>query len=185
MTDPEVVHKVHESLLPLLCPIGDLVADPSNIMDHDERSISSIAESLDEYGQDIPLIAQADDRVVKIGNGRLAAALRLGWTHVAVVFRTDDQITMIGRAVADNRTAQLSTWNKDFLSQAMDVLDQEGRAKIGWMDDELKSMFAQTELLIPDHIPSAPPTDFPKVDENIVTEHECPKCKYRWSGSSS
>jgi len=152
-------HKVHDSLLPLLFPIGDLVADPSNIMDHDERSISSIAESLDEYGQDIPLIAQAGDRVVKIGNGRLAAALRLGWTHVAVVFRTDDQITMIGRAVADNRTAQLSTWNKDFLSQAMDVLDQENHSKIGWMDDELSRVLNPIALEIPDEIPPGDPLD--------------------------
>ena len=28
----------------------------------------------------------------------------------------------------------------------------------------------------------SPPTEFGEVNENIVTEHECPKCKYRWSG---
>ena len=31
----------------------------------------------------------------------------------------------------------------------------------------------------------APPADFKEVDENIATEHECPKCKYRWSGKSN
>jgi len=29
-----------------------------------------------------------------------------------------------------------------------------------------------------------PPDDFADVDENIDTEHECPKCGYRWSGKS-
>ena len=26
------------------------------------------------------------------------------------------------------------------------------------------------------------PGEFPSVDENIETEHACPKCGYRWSG---
>jgi DnaJ-domain-containing protein 1 len=27
-----------------------------------------------------------------------------------------------------------------------------------------------------------PPEDFKEVDENIETEHSCPKCGYKWSG---
>jgi ParB-like chromosome segregation protein Spo0J len=27
-----------------------------------------------------------------------------------------------------------------------------------------------------------PPDDFKEVDENIATEHQCPKCGYQWSG---
>lgn len=30
-----------------------------------------------------------------------------------------------------------------------------------------------------------PPDEFPVVDENIPTDHQCPKCSYRWSGSTS
>jgi len=26
------------------------------------------------------------------------------------------------------------------------------------------------------------PDSFPEVDENIETEHQCPKCGYAWSG---
>ena len=32
--------------------------------------------------------------------------------------------------------------------------------------------------------PSAP-EDFPEVDENVPTEHQCPKCGYRWSGGAA
>ena len=28
-------------------------------------------------------------------------------------------------------------------------------------------------------------SDFPTMDENIQTDHECPKCGYKWSGSSA
>jgi nucleotide-binding universal stress UspA family protein len=31
-------------------------------------------------------------------------------------------------------------------------------------------------------VPTEPPTDFAEVDENIETEHTCPKCGYQWSG---
>ena len=32
---------------------------------------------------------------------------------------------------------------------------------------------------------AAPPEDFPEFDENIDTEHKCPKCGYAWSGKAS
>ena len=157
-----MIHKVLPQLHAFLTPIADLVLDPENAMDHDERSIESIADSLKTYGQDIPVIAQQSDRVVKIGNGRVQAASRLGWTHVAVLFRDDDKITMVGRALADNRTAQLSNWNKDFLSQAVAMLDEANHAKVGWMEDELQRIMAPPTLHIPDDIvnnilPVAPP----------------------------
>ena len=31
-------------------------------------------------------------------------------------------------------------------------------------------------------VPADSPDDFTEVDENIDTEHECPKCGYKWSG---
>lgn len=33
-----------------------------------------------------------------------------------------------------------------------------------------------------DKAPPSPPADFPSFDENISTDHECPKCHYKWSG---
>lgn len=32
---------------------------------------------------------------------------------------------------------------------------------------------------------SDPPAEFPVVDENISTDHQCPKCSYKWSGSTA
>jgi hypothetical protein len=28
------------------------------------------------------------------------------------------------------------------------------------------------------------PSEFPEADEDIETEHQCPKCGYEWSGKS-
>lgn len=140
-----MIHKVHPKLHTLLIPIDSLSLDPDNAMDHDNRSISAIAESLNEYGQDVPVIVQDAGMIVRIGNGRVEAALSLGWTHIAAVVRTDAEITMIARAVADNRTAQLGTWNRDALAQAYAIMRSEDKAMIGWREDELAAVLSAVD----------------------------------------
>lgn len=34
-------------------------------------------------------------------------------------------------------------------------------------------------------LPGESPEDFPEVDEDIDTDHECPKCGYKWSGGGA
>ena len=63
----------------------------------------------------------------------------------------------------------------------------------------LSSFLAETELTLPEVEASfrfpeielqefantqEPPEEFPPVDEDLPTEHRCPKCGYEWSGSS-
>lgn len=136
-----MIHKVHDQLAHLISPLDELVIDPNNAMDHDDRSIAAIAESLDKFGQDLPIIAHEITKVVHVGNGRVEAARLLGWTHAAVLFRSEGELFMLGRGVADNRVAQLSNWNPDNLSKAMAELDAEGQEKIGWMEDELEKIY--------------------------------------------
>jgi len=40
----------------------------------------------------------------------------------------------------------------------------------------LEELNERSKLII-----DTPPDDFPEVDENIETSHECPKCGYQWS----
>jgi hypothetical protein len=44
--------------------------------------------------------------------------------------------------------------------------------------------FDEDELtkLLDEGMDDSPPDDFGEVDEDIDTEHECPKCGYKWSG---
>jgi hypothetical protein len=36
-----------------------------------------------------------------------------------------------------------------------------------------------------ENLDPGPPEDFQAVDESIQTDHQCPKCGYRWSGSTA
>jgi ParB-like chromosome segregation protein Spo0J len=155
------------------------VLDPANTRKHGETNLDAIKGSLATYGQRKPVVARGDTRTVIAGNGTLQAARDLGWNHLAVVFTDDDPLTAAGFSIADNRTAELAEWD----AEALDRLLSEIRVE----DEHLQRMFddlaeAERALATDAGIPE-PPNDFTEVGEDIDTEHCCPKCGYKWSGS--
>lgn len=120
------VHKITPSLLPLAVDITDLKEDPKNARAHGERSIASISESLRVFGQRKPIIAHVTTHVVIAGNGTLRAAKSLGWSKIAVVWVEDDRETATAYAIADNRTAELSTWDEQYLKEALALVNDAG-----------------------------------------------------------
>jgi DNA modification methylase len=105
--------------------IAKLVADPRNAMDHDEASISNIAESLRRFGQRKNIVVTSDG-VVKAGNGTLEAARRLGWTELAVGPAPPEEADARAYALADNQTARAATWNPDNLAGEVQWLADHG-----------------------------------------------------------
>jgi hypothetical protein len=72
--------------------------------------VDAIVASLGEFGQRKPVVATRDG-VVIAGNHTLAAAQRLGWSQLAVVWVDDDERTASAFALADNRTGDLGIYN--------------------------------------------------------------------------
>lgn len=137
-------HKVVEALASLLTPVDGLVPDPGNARAHDERSIRAISKSLDKFGQRRPVVVQRDGMIVRAGNGLLAAARKLGWTHVAAIVIDDDETTARAFALADNRTAEVSTWDVERLSaEVMALEDEWDLTDFGWVDDEINALVMQ------------------------------------------
>ena len=175
---PDLSH-IAEPLRSLAVPCDSLVLDPANTRKHGETNLDAIKGSLATYGQRKPVVARGDTRTVIAGNGTLQAARDLGWNHLAVVFTDDDPLTAAGFSIADNRTAELAEWD----AEALDRLLSEIRVE----DEHLQRMFddlaeAERALATDAGIPE-PPNDFTEVGEDIDTEHCCPKCGYKWSGS--
>ena len=83
---PKHLAVIAEPLRGLAVEITSLVPDGSNARVHDERNIATIAGSLKRFRQRTPIVAEKKSRIVRAGNGRLAAARSIGWTHIAVVF---------------------------------------------------------------------------------------------------
>lgn len=177
-----MTHNAHPDLAGLLVPLHTVYDDPENAKGHDDRNLAAIMDSLRRFGQDVPLVASSATRVVYAGNGRLEAMRRLGWTHAAVVFRDDPDLVMAARGLADNRTAELSTWNPEHLAAALDMVrEADPRLAVGWTPFEVSEQIAAvTPPPPPDPLP---PAAFPEYDEAIACEHACPNCGYRWSGN--
>jgi ParB-like chromosome segregation protein Spo0J len=153
-----------------------LSLDPANLRKHGRKNLDAIKASLRRFGQQKPIVVDAKG-IVLAGNGTLAAAQELGWKEIQIV-RTDlagTQATAFG--IADNRSAELAEWDEK-LGDVLSSLKAEDfpLEDIGYTESELQAM-------LPKEVP--PPEEFPAVDEGIETEHQCPKCGYRFSGGAA
>ena len=153
---------IPEQLRGFAVPIETLVPDPNNAKVHPEQSIEFIRASLEEFGQDQLIVYHAPTKRVIKGNGRLAAAKLLGWKFVAAVAINESNLMAAGRAIADNRTAELSRWDRVSLQQLMSKVKDDPK-----INDRLRAGLAELsdELGL-----STPDQDQPEQGVNGVAE---------------
>ncbi|MGW2213257.1 hypothetical protein, partial [Streptomyces sp. NPDC001781] len=87
--------------------------------------------------------------------------------------------------VVDNRAADVGDYDQQALEAILATFDGDlvGTGYALSEADRFAAGGADADLLPP---PAAvPPAEFPSYDEDIPTEHRCPKCGYTWSGKSS
>jgi ParB-like chromosome segregation protein Spo0J len=143
-------------------PITDLHLDPANARRHSQRNLDAIMSSLARFGQQKPIVIDAN-HVVRAGNGTFAAAKALGWTHVDTV-RTDlIGVEATAFAIADNRTAELAEWDPDVLGAAL--ADPE-LGDLGFNDDEIRQWVDGLDVSPIDDPPM--PTDFGESFQVVV-----------------
>jgi len=102
-------------------PVSQLHFDPENARKHGKKSLEGIKASLSRFGQQKPIVVDADGKVIA-GNGTLGAARALGWRTVKAVRTTLRGAEAVAFALADNKTAELSDWDEDILWQQLDAL---------------------------------------------------------------
>ena len=110
--NPDLSH-IAEALRPLAVPVSELTFMIGNPRTHDAANLTAIKGSLAQFGQLEPLVVNRRPQppVVLGGNGRLQAALELGWTYLAVCYVNVDEPTAHAIAIALNRTAELGGWD--------------------------------------------------------------------------
>lgn len=141
MTDSNIV----EGLRPLAVLVESLVPDAANAKIHDQRSIDSIAAALVQFGQHRPLVVQKHGAVVRVGNGTLAAARKLGWTEIAAVFVDETNVEAAARAIADNRLSELSKFDDRALGHLLASIGDEAPELLeatGFTDSEAEDLIA-------------------------------------------
>jgi DNA modification methylase len=143
--------------------IAELTLDPKNARQHDAKNLQAIEGSLKEFGQRKPIVI-TEAGIIVAGNGTVTAAKNLGWETIEAVRVpadwTPDQVKAF--ALADNRTAELATWNSDVLNQQLDELEQAGFEVADWGFETPEVPIVDVETF-EDEVP-----DFPDLPETEV-----------------
>ena len=143
-----------------LRPLAEITPYDRNPRLNDE-AIDAVARSIQEFGFRQPIVVDAEG-VIVVGHTRWKAAQKLGLEKVPVHVATELTPEQ-ARAyrIADNKTADIATWNLELLPgelaelQAMDV----DLSLLGFDEDELARLLdpgTKDGLCDPDEIPEPP-----------------------------
>ena len=96
-------------------PIDSVYLNPENPR-HNEPAVEAVMASIARFGFRVPIVVNRRTGLIEAGNTRWKAAQRMGLAEVPVIFADDDEITALAFALADNRTAEIATWDEPALA---------------------------------------------------------------------
>jgi hypothetical protein len=168
--------------------LADFRPQRRNANKHTVRGLALLDDAMSRDGYVAPMTVAADGEAID-GSARMERAaerfpgveplvVEHDGTRPIVMVRTDipNAATPMARriAVAANRIAEVDLeWDAALLKEMVDDDDGFDLGSLGFDDDELAAF---------DSPEPEPPGEFPAVAEDIKTEHECPRCHYRYSG---
>lgn len=159
-----------------------LIPYARNARKHSDEQVAQVAASIREFGFNNPVLIDKDNGIIA-GHGRILAARKLGLEKVPCI-RLDHLTDAQRRAyiLADNRMVETGGgWDEKMLAlELSDLREIEFDLDLTGFDASAIERF----LNPPEPEEKEAPEDFLEVDEDIETEHECPKCGYAWSGKS-
>src|SRR5271155_2458135 len=156
--------------------VETLIPYARNARTHSDEQVAQIAASIREWGWTVPVLVD-EDNVLIAGHGRILAAERLGLAEApTTVARGWTDAQKRAYRIARNKLALNAGWDNQLLSLERGELRDDPAlvGTIGFSDEEIAKLLAQT----------GPPDEFASYDETVPTEHQCPRCGYRWSGKA-
>jgi DNA modification methylase len=124
---------------------------------NNDEAIKAVANSIREFGFKVPIVITSDN-VIIAGHTRLKASVSLGLTEVPCIIADDlneEQIKAF--RLADNKTAELATWDLSKLEDELANLDMD-MLQFGFeeMEELLPDNAADDDFDIDDEIPEVP-----------------------------
>ena len=116
------MHASTNTLKVSVLPISQLHPDPSNAREHPKRQVQQLANSIQSFGFNCPVLIDGQRHVIA-GHGRLLAAQVLGWQDVPTIcleHLSPEQAKAY--RIADNRLTDISIWNDRLLAEQLQEL---------------------------------------------------------------
>ena len=130
-------------------PIKEIIEDPENAREHGARNLEAIEKSLAAFGQQKPIVINKEGKVIA-GNGTLQAAQAIGWETIQVVKTELPELQQKAFAIADNRTAEMATWDEEVLASTIKELakiDQFLPVQIGFDENEINKILSESDQI--------------------------------------
>lgn len=149
--------------------VTDLRLHPDNPKKGKVDVIGASLEANDFYGA---AVVQKSTGFILVGNHRYKAALEKGMKEIPVIVVDCDDATARRIMLADNRIADLGTYDDKLLATNVEHAQQDGGLfGTGFMGVDLERMLAKDK----------PPEKFPEFNETVKVNYTCPKCNFSWS----
>jgi hypothetical protein len=162
-----------------LVHIDSVDYDPDNSRTHDEDNLRAIANSLQRFGQVLPLVVW--EGIVIGGNGTLKCMHRLGHKEVEITRFEGTKEEAMALAIALNRSAELAGWDVEQLGESLVKLSEAGyeMPDLGFSAEALEGLFPESPDPPADYRQDTPPLQDPADDKSPkVAEPDKPLIQY-------
>ncbi len=162
---------------------AELAENPHNWRTHPEAQVAALGDVIGEVGwAGACLYNERTGRLID-GHARKSVALAQGCEKVPVLVGSWDEAQEAKILATLDPLAALAEAD----APKLDALLREVSTGSEALQQMLAGLAEGTGVVPPGGAPKAepaPPDEFVAYDETIPTEHECPKCGYRWSGGN-
>jgi DNA modification methylase len=124
---------------------------------NNDEAIKAVANSIREFGFKVPIVITSDN-VIIAGHTRLKASVSLGLEEVPCIVADDlNEAQIKAFRLADNKTAELATWDLSRLEEELAGIDMD-MLQFGFeeMEELLPDNAADDDFDIDDEIPEIP-----------------------------
>lgn len=142
-----------------------------------EKAVDAVAESIKEFGFNVPILIDKDN-VIVAGHTRLKAAEKLGLEQVPCITLDMSEEDLREYRIIDNKTGELANWDYEKL-----VMELASIPEIDMEAFELNYPHLGTGeggKLIDTNLDEGFEIELEEFDDEVF-ENECPYCGFRWS----
>lgn len=111
-----------------------------------DPAVDAVAKSIQEFGFNVPILCDRDHTIIA-GHTRWKAAKKLKLETVPVIFLDLTDSQRVAFSIADNKTAEIATWDYPELADILKSLNEEefDFSSLGFQDVEIEALLQPVE----------------------------------------